>query len=67
MAEPNSKPGTGTLAMGVDADGLAQFMTAIPAASIGTPSDTAWDGVTADPTMFALLKAIAINTAPAAP
>lgn len=63
MAEPNSTPGAGTPVMGVDADGKAQFLSAVPAASIGAPSDTAWDGVSANPTLFALLKAIAINTA----
>lgn len=67
MAEPgmNASAVAGQLVMGVDPDGKAQHMAALPASALGTPADTAWDGATANPTLFALLKAIAINTQPA--
>jgi hypothetical protein len=63
MAEVGTKAATGQPVMGVDADGNLQFLSAVGQSAIGTPADTAWDGITANPTIFALLKAIAVNTA----
>lgn len=64
MAEPGQKATNGQPAMGIDGDGNLQFLQAVPAASIGTPADTEWDGVSANPTLFAILKKIANNPGP---
>lgn len=67
MAEAGMKAAAGTLMMGVDADGAAQFISALDTAAtaqaLGSPDDAAWDGVAAQATVIALLKKIALNTA----
>lgn len=67
MAEAGMKAGAGQIMMGVDSNGLAQFMSvenaAATATALGTPADAAWNGTDPEATVISLLKAIAINTA----
>lgn len=67
MAEAGMKAGAGQLVMGVDANGLAQFINVADAAAtataLGTPADAAWNGTDPEATVISLLKAIAVNTA----
>lgn len=68
MAEAGMKAAAGTLMMGVDANGAAQFISALDTAAVatalGTPADEPWNGTDPSATVISLLKAIAANTTP---
>ena len=54
---------TAKVVVAVNADGSALAGGDL-LASIGAPTDAAWDGVAASATVISLLKAIALNTEP---